>query len=366
MKAEEKKFNEAIKEFEIASELEINNKSLKEKISWVLGWNFFLLGEYKKTAELFTAYYEKNESHGFNLKLKFWTAKCYKLMKKDYQAEKILRELTRIDPFGYYGIVSHMELGLPLNPVEPDDRDDYHEDMTLEWPLALEEKDLAQGYLKSIQNNFKSTEQILSILPLYERVGWYEGGIFKFFKLKPEFRNDALEDHLTSAFPIPYKDLAVKAGEKYNIPPGLIFSITRQESAFNPVIRSWADAFGLMQLTPERAKVLASRYQINYMNLEDLYDPETNILLGASLLGELKRKYKNNFIHFVASYNASESVVKNWFRRHWDGDPLKFIEMIPYEETQGYVKLVFRNMISYRRLLEKDSFYINPKMFTEI
>lgn len=366
MKVEEKKYKEAIEQYEIATELNSNNKSLNEKIIWALGWNYYLLGGYQKVIDHFSNYVEKSNSFHFNLKLKFWIAKSLKNIEMNNKAEDIFEKLIDLDPFGYYGIISHMELDKPLKPVDVDERDDYHEDLTIEWLIALQEKDLAQSYLKSIQGNFKTTEKIIALLPLYERAGWYEGGIFKFFKIKAEDRPEVLEDHATSAFPIPYQDLAKKAEDKFKVPADLIFSITRQESAFNPVIRSWADAFGLMQLTPERAKELATRYEINYESLEDLYDPETNIQLGAALLGELKEKFDDNFIQYVASYNASESVVAKWFKRNWDGDPLKFIEMIPYEETQGYVKLVFRNLISYRRLLSDKSFYINPEMFTNL
>tara|TARA_Y100000590_G_scaffold469529_1_gene657705 strand:+ start:148792 stop:150888 length:2097 start_codon:yes stop_codon:yes gene_type:complete len=366
MKAEEKKFLEAIEQYKIASELPSTNKSLKEKIQWALGWNYFLLGKYEETIEHFKKFYENNESHGFNLKLRFWTAKSYMELGKSIPAKKIYRELTREDPYGYYGIISHVELDKSFSPIDVDERSDYHEDNTLEWLLALEEKELAQTYLKSIQNNFKSTEQILSLLPLYEKVGWYEGGIFKFFKIPVKDRLSAQEEHLTSAFPIPNKEIVLEIAKKYKVPPGLIFSITRQESAFNPVIRSWADAFGLMQLIPERAKELASRHQIPYKVLEDLYDPYINISLGAALLGELKRKFNNNFIQYVASYNASESVVKKWFATKWDGDPIKFIENIPYEETQGYVKLVLRNMITYRRLIFDESFKLKKEMLTNL
>lgn len=365
MKAEEKKFLDAIDQFSIAAELKSSNKSLHEKITWALGWNHFLLNNFDKTIEIFTAFIEHNDSHGFNNKLKFWIAKSFVALDKKSKANRLYRELVRTDSYGYYGIISHMELDLPLNPIKLKKNNDYHEDITLEWLIAMDEKKLTHSYLKSIQSKFKTTEQIVDLLPLYERVGWYEGGIFKFFRIKAKDRVDVIQDHVTSAFPIPYKDLAKKAAAIYKISPELIFSITRQESAFNPVIRSWADAFGLMQLTPERATELASRYDIQYKSVEDLFDPYTNIQLGAALLGELKHKFKNNFIHYVASYNASESVVKNWFRRHWSGDPLKFIEMIPYEETQGYVKLVFRNLISYKRLLEEDSFHVNPEMFTD-
>ena len=62
------------------------------------------------------------------------------------------------------------------------------------------------------------------------------------------------------------------------------------------------------------------------------------------------KEHQNNFIAYVASYNASSRVVKRWMRQKHRKDPLEFIEMIPYEETKGYVKLVFRNFVTYNRL----------------
>ncbi len=78
--------------------------------------------------------------------------------------------------------------------------------------------------------------------------------------------------------------------------------------------------------------------------------PEKNVQAGSKILQELIRKNKNNFVKYVARYNASKSVVNGWSRTKFRKDPVEFIEMIPYEETKGYVKLVFRNFVTYNRL----------------
>ncbi len=366
MKAEEKLFEDAIKRFEKASDLRTSNQNFKERIAWSLGWNYYLLDQFQNTIDYFNKYMDENEESRFNLKLKFWMAKSYLKIGKKGRSHKILSQIAKNDPFGYYGIISNIELERGFSPIEVVNREKHYYDSTLEWLLSLGETKLGENYLKSIQGKFRSKNQITQLLPLYEKLGWYEGGIFKFFRIKSSERNSILEDHISSAFPIPYQDQFVKAGLKYNIEPGILFSISRQESAFNPVIRSAADAFGLMQLIPERAKELAVRHDINYKVLEDLYNPEINISLGAALLSDLKTKFKNNFIHFVASYNASESAVNNWFRRYWKGDPYQFIETIPYEETQKYVKLVFRNFITYKRMLSEDEFEMTSKVFTDL
>ncbi|MFT6068546.1 MAG: soluble lytic murein transglycosylase [Bacteriovoracaceae bacterium] len=366
MKAEEKLFEDAIKRFEKASELKTSNQNFKERIAWSLGWNYYLLNQFQNTIDYFNKYMDENEDSRFNLKLKFWMARSYLKLGKEGRSKKILAQIAKDDPYGYYGIISNIELKKSFSPLKVKKRKKHYYDSTLEWLLSLGEIKLGENYLKSIQRKFKSKDQITQLLPLYEKIGWYEGGIFKFFRIKSSERNSVLEDHISSAFPIPYQDKFISAGKKYNIEPGILFSISRQESAFNPVIRSAADAFGLMQLIPERAKELAVRHNINYKVLEDLYNPEINISLGAALLSDLKTKFKNNFIHFVASYNASESAVNNWFRRYWKDDPYQFIETIPYEETQKYVKLVFRNFVTYKRMLSNDDFEMSSKVFTDL
>lgn len=366
MKAEEKLFEDAIKRFELASELKTTDNNFKERIAWSLGWNYYLLNQHQKAIDYFNNYINENKESGFNFKLQFWMAKSYFATKRKAKAKKIYQEVSKNDPYGYYGMISKIELKEDFNPIKIKKNRSSYDDSTLDWLLSLGEKKLSENYLKSIQRKFRKTEEIIKILPLYEKIGWYEGGIFKFFRIKSKDRNSVLEDHITSAFPIPYRDEYLKASKKYGIESGILFSISRQESAFNPIIRSAADAFGLMQLIPERAKELAVRHNIEYKSLESLYNPEINISLGAALLSDLKTKFKHNFIRFVASYNASESAVNSWFRRYWKGDPYQFIEMIPYEETQKYVKLVFRNFITYKRMLSEKSFRITSEAFTNL
>lgn len=105
-----------------------------------------------------------------------------------------------------------------------------------------------------------------------------------------------------------------------------------------------------MQVTPERADELSKRYKIPYDDFSDLYSPEKNVQFGSKILQELISKNKKNFVKYVASYNASRSVVNRWYKTKFRKDLVEFIEMIPYEETKGYVKLVFRNFVTYNRL----------------
>ena len=56
----------------------------------------------------------------------------------------------------------------------------------------------------------------------------------------------------------------------------------------------------------------------------------------------------------AAAYNAGTAPVKRWLERPGADDPDEFIELIPYQETRGYVRAVLRNRELYRAL------YVSP------
>ncbi|MCY4513289.1 MAG: lytic transglycosylase domain-containing protein, partial [Bdellovibrionales bacterium] len=124
-----------------------------------------------------------------------------------------------------------------------------------------------------------------------------------------------------------------------------MFSLIRQESAFNPRARSSSDAFGLMQLIPSTARAMARKIKRPYRGVRDLYHPGKNIHLGTYYLKHLLKKYDNSFILAVASYNAGETQTRKWRKTLNKSNPLEFIENITYEETRTYVRLLIRNFI---------------------
>src|SRR3546814_12327959 len=52
----------------------------------------------------------------------------------------------------------------------------------------------------------------------------------------------------------------------------------------------------------------------------------------------------------MATYNAGPVPVGRWnYEGHDNGDPLLFIESIPYYETRAYVTIVMRNYWMYQK-----------------
>jgi soluble lytic murein transglycosylase len=150
-----------------------------------------------------------------------------------------------------------------------------------------------------------------------------------------------------SLFPFPYNDTILKWSGKRQLNPLLVTSLIRQESRFEAKIRSLVGAIGLMQVMPETAKTAAK--QIN-LSKYSLFNPEDNINIGTYYLDFTHRRYDNNSMLAVASYNAGPHRVAKWVDRFGLKDLDYFVEKIPFSETQGYVESVFANYWNYLRL----------------
>ena len=150
-------------------------------------------------------------------------------------------------------------------------------------------------------------------------------------------------------FPTPYRAPILKTAKSTGIPSELIYSVIRQESTFNPLAKSWADARGLMQILPTKAKELAKLAQVNYESPLELYKVNNNIQLGGFLLKSLYKEMNGALVLTLCGYNAEKKRAIEWHKKRFNGDWLKFIEEIPYAETRNYSKLVLRNFIIYSR-----------------
>ena len=132
-------------------------------------------------------------------------------------------------------------------------------------------------------------------------------------------------------------------------------AIARQESAWNPMAQSSANARGLMQLLPSTAQKTAENQQLPYNGELDLFKPLNNILLGTAHLNELNAKYPNNRILIASAYNAGASRVEKWLSRANGKLAMdEFIASIPFFETRGYVQNVLTYDFYYQHLQDKE------------
>jgi soluble lytic murein transglycosylase len=354
-------FKKSIENYKSAFEKEIDDNDLFLKVSWAYAWTLYLQKQYDDSAKAFENAITRIKDPIDQLRYKFWLARTYGKIKQKTKSREIYMDLLTHSPQHYYGIMARSEMGIEF-PVAPELKNKLAEDYTIMWLKALTEKQMGKSYLEHKTPELKNTEEKINYLPYFSTVDWYEGALKLYFSIPSDERYKLADSYLPIVFPSPFRDLVKKASRKFKISSSFIYSIMRQESAFDPEVRSWADAFGLLQLTPERAEQLKNRAGVRYKTYTDLYEPQTNIYLGARLLKDLQIQFKNRFIEYVGSYNASEKAIMHWKKTRFNGDHLEFIERIPYDETRKYVKLVLRNYINYKRSLSNKSFMF-PKNF---
>jgi len=135
----------------------------------------------------------------------------------------------------------------------------------------------------------------------------------------------------------------------WRIDPSLAFAHTLQESQFRTSVVSPAGARGLMQVRPGTAGDIARARGIAFSK-SDLNNPSVNLEYGQSYLEYLRdSSFTGGLLpKVIAAYNAGPSPVTRWNSEVRDnGDPLLYIESIPYWETRGYVGIILRNYWIY-------------------
>jgi len=151
-------------------------------------------------------------------------------------------------------------------------------------------------------------------------------------------------------FPLPWWSAVKAEAQRYSLDPYLMAALIRQESAFDPGAVSRARAYGLMQLLPSTARRVARQLGRGGLSNAELFDPETNIELGARYLHDTLQRYEGKLEYALASYNAGPLRVDTWLAQNSYRDVPEFIESIPFTETREYVQAVIRNSAVYRRL----------------
>jgi soluble lytic murein transglycosylase len=137
--------------------------------------------------------------------------------------------------------------------------------------------------------------------------------------------------------------------------PAIVFGITRQESGFDPHVRSGVGARGMMQLMPSTAKILARRMGERYSPAM-LDEPDYNMRLGSRYIGGMINDFGGSYVMAAAAYNAGPGRPADWAGYCGDPrasgvDPVDFIECIPFSETRNYVMRVLEGAQVYRARL---------------
>ena len=161
-----------------------------------------------------------------------------------------------------------------------------------------------------------------------------------------------------------YKGQVSKYADEYKLDPALVYAVIHTESFFNPMAKSYIPAYGLMQLVPRSGAMDAYYYLYKEKKLlppDYLYNPDNNVMLGATYLHILLSRYLANVNDHanrqtlsIAAYNwGTGRIQKNIVKKH-EVDELsheevvRLIDEVAPKETRDYVEKVNDRMKFYR------------------
>lgn len=301
----------------------------------------------------------------------FWVGKWAASLGKQQESQTAYEYVISQFPYSYYAWRAATMLGLnvgnfdnvrvmnpevitPQRPVPPAGSETFKE-----LYLLGQNRDAWLQWQTEFQNKLQPTvaEQFTEGLMRLAR-GENLIGIDKISKVEDReipaevAQYETLSKQITywqARYPFPYLREIEKWSIERKLNPLLVTALMRQESRFEPKIKSVADATGLMQVLPSTAKWIAPQIKVDFKTIS-LENPNDNIMLGTWYLGHTHEQYNNNSLLAIASYNAGPGNVSKWLQTQTTQDPDEFVEQIPFDETKNYVRQVFGNYWNYLRL----------------
>jgi soluble lytic murein transglycosylase len=154
------------------------------------------------------------------------------------------------------------------------------------------------------------------------------------------------------AYPRPFLSFVLREAGPDNTPMTLAYGIMREESRYFPDAKSPANAFGLMQLIPPTAKVVAQGTNFP-SDADSLTRADVSIALGVKMLGQLRASNASNPHLAIPSYNAGPGAVQRWLAARPTEDFDLWVEQIPFDETRSYIKKVLASQATYAFLYDQ-------------
>jgi soluble lytic murein transglycosylase len=148
-------------------------------------------------------------------------------------------------------------------------------------------------------------------------------------------------------FPLDFKALVDQNSNAMNLDPAWVLGLMRSESAMAVDALSSAGARGLMQVTPDTARQLASRHGMPYSGPGQLMRADDNVRFGTTYLRDLLDRFDDNPVLVSGAYNAGPNAVDRWLRERPRNDPAAWVESLPYHETRDYIPRVLAFTILY-------------------
>jgi len=332
------------------------------KALWREGWAQYRSGLFGEARSSFDALATRQRDPLVQLRPRYWSARAAVDGGAEGEGRKTLEEIARGFPLTYYGWRAQQQLALEGEDLVRSSRGLSEgtrrvEDESIERVALLIEAgldDLARDELRFAARRARGFVDRTHVGILLARVGDYHRANRLVVTAYADSLARGLQPGRESlwwlSWPPAYRDLIAEA-----VPQGapidreLVWAIMREESHYRVDARSSVGALGLLQLMPTTAAQLAREQGLAAFQSEHLFDPGTNIRLGAAYLVQLGRRFDGRMSAAIGSYNAGPRKVSDWLRG--DGGALEddvWVESIPYDQTRSYVKRVLRSLHVYK------------------
>lgn len=331
---------------------------------WEMMWDDYKHKKYKQALKISKIHRHKFKNSNASVKVLFWTGKIFEKQNKKQQALNCYDEVLKNYNTSYYAFRANGRIKALKNKKDPmwsvsykNRLNDSVFSIKNPYPAYKMYAKYGREFLELVEigdfelvSNYDITDELLDSWVDFKKGKSSISCLKARNIIDAQYPNPAINNDVCKlAFPLHYVEEINSASKRNRLDAAIIISIIKEESHFNPEIKSTADALGLMQLLPSTAAHIADRNGLNYSQSSDLLKPKTNIKLGSTFLKSLYND-SGNMLYAVASYNAGPGAVKKWINNYNSNDLDAFVEDIPYPETQNYVKKVYRSYWCYKRL----------------
>ena len=315
---------------------------------WAAGLAAWRLGDCDRAAEAFQRSAAVSTNPNLTAAAHYWASRALIRCRFPEKSDEQLRGAARF-PETLYGMLAHEQLGreLPETHAQPDLTE-------ADWRRLRDEDAVQQAVmLAEIGRRDEAADDLVWLVrtgdpedyPALSRLARALGltGAQTFMAYNAPRGEGA---HPSLRYPVTFR---TPVGG-WRVDPALAFAHALQESNFRERAVSPAGAIGLMQIMPITQREYAA--SINMSSNADLKDPAVNLAFGQRTLESLSTAgyTQGRLPKIMAAYNAGPSPVARWESEIRDaGDPLLYMESIPYWETRGYVAVVMRNYWMYLR-----------------
>ncbi len=336
---------------------------------WMLTWNAYTAGNFQQAVSWSNRAIEAGG--GFDpvslARFHYWKARSQDHLSDAPGAAKTRATLKERWPSTYYGLILDQNAVTAPAPAKysdtemrPPDAAPPHLERVWTVPVladaifirAVGEDDVAETLLRQALQQPLPEDVVVELARLFHYVQAHH-------LQQRLIANQSTGEHLREpvgdspfwrqSYPPAYWDLVKDEAGAQEVSPYFVLAIMREESRFQIKADSRAGAKGLMQLMPSTARELA-RHEKASLSDDSLLSPELNIPLGVRYLRRVLHRFDWNPIYAAAAYNAGPGAVTRWTRDLGQLPMDEFVESIPYEETQNYVRRVYASYLIYRKL----------------